>query len=133
MANRNFEQQILTIGKRRVKLDFTIVPNGTSTPTIVGDTQKAVQSISRQGVGTYTITLKDSYKTLIAVQFGFQLNAAAATLAVVTGATDVVTAKTIPFTILQESAGTFAAADIAANANNRIGVSITLSDSTVGT
>lgn len=130
MASRSFKP-IQTLGTRAVLLAFTIVPNGTSTPTIENDNDKAVASIARTGVGTYTITLRDTYARLVAWHFGVRLNSDVATTVQITGAPDVASARTIDITIQQESAGAFAAADIAANANNRIGVQLYLRDSTV--
>lgn len=130
MADRNFEPQH-TLGKGRVQLDFTIVPNGTDPPTIEEDYGKAVESVSRTGAGALQFVLKDKYKAVVSTKYQVKLNAAAASI-VIEGANDVAGARTFALTVMTESAGSFAAADIAAHANNRIRVSLVLRNSTAG-
>lgn len=112
-----------------VVLQGSFRPNGNGT---VDNTKNvgAGFTVARTGVGTFTITLDDSYAALYGASFQVQLNAAAATQ-VILGAVDVVTAKTIAITAMAEAAGSFAAADIASNANNRIFFTLVLKDSAV--
>ena len=72
-------------------------------------------SVARSGTGELTVTLEDSYPGLISAQVSLALNAAADSKCQF-GAIDVTTAKTV---VIRTITGT-AAADIAANANNRV-------------
>lgn len=113
MANRGCKR-LQTNGNGAKLLTWVIAPNGTSTPTISDNPDKVVSSVSRSGVGTYTITLAEKYLELRAITCQVQLSAAADTQVQITGATAVAGARTIGITIL--TAGV--AADIAANAAN---------------
>lgn len=115
-------------GKYRKSLIGSFAPQGTGAPTQPTDETDYVV-ITRTGVGTYRFTMVEKHVKLAGVPvFGVQLNTATATVVIVTGATTVGTTKLIDITIMQEGGGTFAAADIAANANNRIGYEIEFSD-----
>lgn len=127
MADRQFYNPKCQ-GNKHVILSFQLVPNGTSTPTLGEGAASYVRSVARTGVGVYTVTLSDKYAALVSAQVTYQLNAAAATLGIVTGAANggVVAGTAVTLTTMTEAAGTFAAADIAANANNRIHVQLVL-------
>ena len=115
-------------GKYRKSLIGSFAPQGTGAPTQPTDETDYVV-ITRTGVGVYLFTLVEKHVKLAGIPiFGFQLNTAVPTIGIVTGATAVGSTKTFSVTFMQESAGSFAAADIAANANNRIGYEIEFSD-----
>lgn len=103
-------------------LHISFAPNGTSAPSAVRGTGIRGRgfSISRTGVGVYQITLDDKYPSTALVGFsaGFQNNAAVGHTAEITGGFDMSGAsQAFSVTILDASG---AAADIAANANNRV-------------
>lgn len=127
MANRQCKP-LRGNGNGSKVLTFQIKPNGTSTPTVSDNPDKVVASVSRSGVGTYTITFTEKYLALRAITCQVQLNAAADTQVQITGATAVAGAKTVGITIL--TAGV--AADIAANANNLLHFTAVMKDSADG-
>lgn len=132
MADRNFHGK-WTYGREKIDLDLSFQPNGTGAVDNTQNKGQTQANLTRTGVGVFLVTLKDAYVDLDSITFGFRLNAAVATLAMVTGAVDVKVAKTFTITVMQESAGSFAAADIANNANNWITIKGTLANSSVAT
>ena len=72
-------------------------------------------TVARSGTGSFTVTLDDAYPGLLSGQCSLALNAAADSK-VMFGAIDVASAKTVIINVIT----TASAADIAANANNRI-------------
>lgn len=121
MANKPAYPANCTLRGVRV-LAFTFAPNGSDAITL-GTTAKqaGVSSVARTGTGAFTITLSERYQELVSASFQLQLATPAAALFCV-DAVDVSSAKTITFKHYAESAGTFAAADIAANAENLVRV-----------
>lgn len=91
----------------------SFAPNGTSAPAAASN-EGPINSVTRTGVGVFEVTFKDSWPGLLGCVPGVQLNALADT-DVQLGAFAVGTKKLI---IRVKTAGV--AADIAANANNRI-------------
>jgi len=128
MSSKGFKRPWIAGNGRKI-LTFQILPNGTGTPTIGDNPDGVVASVSRSGVGVIVVTLNDTFLDLASIQITPQLSAAAATLVVVTGATTEATTKQITVTTMQESAGTFAAADIAANAANILHFTCVMKDS----
>lgn len=62
MANRQFSQLSYTLEKQVVNLFCTVNIGSTGAPTLVtANASKGVSTIVRNGVGKYTITLKDTY------------------------------------------------------------------------
>lgn len=119
-------EEISGVGYRKV-VKGSWAPNGTSQPTQpTGETQYV--TITRTGVGVFLFTFVDTYNRLIDATFSKQLNAAAAGDFTITGAVDTQTARTLSVTYMQESAGTYAAADVAQNANNRFFYEFTFCD-----
>ena len=113
MASRVFrEVQALNHETKIVGGSFTTI--GSSSPDSANNTGKG-WSVARTGTGELTVTLEDTYSALISGQCSLALNAAGDSK-VQFGAVDVVTAKTI---VIRTITGT-SAADIAANANNRV-------------
>lgn len=102
---------------------FSFAPAGTGAPTSVEG--KGVSTVTRTGVGTFLVTLQDAWNALVAATGTLQLSAAADS--VVQFGDYSASAKTLVVRVL--TAG--AAADVAANANNRVHVSLTLRNSSV--
>lgn len=113
MASRVFRNvQALNPELKIVTGSFTT--NGSSDPDSDNNTGKG-WSVARTGTGELTVTLEDTYPALLSGNCSLGLNAAGDSQ-VQFGAIDVVTAKTIVIRTI--TAGS--AADIAANANNRV-------------
>ena len=113
MASRVFRNvQALNPELKIVTGSFTT--NGSSDPDSDNNTGKG-WSVARTGTGELTVTLEDTYPALLSGNCSLGLNAAGDSQ-VQFGAIDVVTAKTIVIRTI--TAGS--AANIAANANNRV-------------
>lgn len=113
MANKTFyDVQAVNPGVKILAGSFTT--NNTSNPDSTNNTG-AGWSVARTGTGELTVTLEDSYPGLISAQVSLALNAAGDSKCQF-GAIDVTTAKTV---VIRTITGT-SAADIAANANNRV-------------
>jgi hypothetical protein len=124
MASRSFHK-MLHGQQGLVKIEGSFAPNGSSALVSTSTKGKAF-TVARTGVGVFVVTLNDKYAELISTRCGVQLSALADT-DVLFGPIDVISAKTV--TILVKTAGV--AADIAANANNRIHFSLTLRNTAV--
>lgn len=81
-------------------------------------------TVARTGTGTYTLTLTDSYYRLVGFGLTAQCNSAGG-FQVDMGAADVTTARTIVIRTLVAGV----AADVAANANNRVHFNLFLKNS----
>jgi hypothetical protein len=125
MANRNLKE-VFGMNYGEVKLCGSFRPNGASAVDNTLNTGHGF-TVARTGVGAYTITLADSWQSLISAKFQVQMNAATDLVVQVIGAVDVLTAKTIPISALAAAVAT----EIASNANNRIYFELTLKNSTV--
>lgn len=126
MANRNFsELQALDRGVKVIAGSFA--PNGSS--AVSAASNKGIGwSVARTSAGLFTITLEDSYISLISACCSLQL-ASADDKIVQLGSIDVVTAKTVEIRVWDISGA--AVADVAANANNRINFCLVLKNSQV--
>jgi hypothetical protein len=125
MANRNFTRsQVLNRGE--VILCGSFAPNGAS-PVDSASVQGIGFSVARTSAGLFTITLQDSYVSLLSAQVSLQL-ATGDDKVLQLGAIDVVSAKTVEVRVWDISAA--AVADIAADANNRIHITLRLKNST---
>lgn len=126
MANRNFVQP-QCLDKGVVILAGSFAPNGSS--AISATSNKGTGwSVAYTSTGLYTITLADTYTSLISATLGLQLAAGADTI-IQLGAIDVSSAKTIQVRAWDISDA--AVADIAANAANRINFCLVLKNSSV--
>jgi hypothetical protein len=123
MASKIFNKK-LTAGQGRVDIDGSFAPAGTGAVTSVNG---AGFSVARTGVGVFEITFVDKYVELVAANATVQLNALADTDAVI----GPWTASTKKLQIFVKTAGV--AADIAANANNRIHFQVTFRNSKLAT
>lgn len=126
MANRNFtELQTLDRGVKVIAGSFA--PNNTS--AVDATSNKGIGwSVARTSAGLFTITLEDSYVSLLSGSCTLQL-ASADDKYCQFGSIDVVTAKTVQIRVWDISAA--AVADVAANANNRINFCLILKNSQV--
>ena len=89
-------------------------PNGSSAVANTDNTGTGF-TVARSGTGSFTVTLDAKYPGLLSGQCSLALNAVADSK-VQFGAIDVASAKTVVINVIT----TASAADIAANANNRI-------------
>lgn len=105
-----------------MKIDCTFKPAGTGAPT--GLTGKGVASVSRTGVGVFRLVLSTAYAALISGQVALMLNAAGSEVAELAAEDVDGSTPYVDIRIVDKSAG--AAADVAAHANNRVHVSLTL-------
>lgn len=110
MAARNYAP-IRALNRSTVRISGSFAPAGTGAVT---STKGKGFSVARSGVGTFTVTFTDKYNDLLSATATVQLAAAADTQAQV-GAYSA-SAKTLVIRTL--TAG--AAADISANADNRV-------------
>ena len=123
MADGTFyEMMHKNLGIRVISLSFA--PAGTGAPTDVKG--RGVTSVVRDSAGKFTITLKDKFLELMGLNVVIAMTAVA-DLKPQLGAVDVVTAKTVVLNILAVATAT----DIAANAANRVYVTLFLRNSSV--
>lgn len=114
-------------GRERVTIEGSFAPAGTGAVTSVKGTGFTV---ARTDVGEFTVTLDEAFADYDAAWCSLQLNAPGDQIAHIKGAIDVVTAKTFKIGVWDISDA--AAADIAANANNRVHFGITVKNTSVG-
>lgn len=116
--------RVLTRNREPVVIEGSFAPNGAG--AVDNTSNEGVGfSVARSGVGVFTVTFKETFFALISHQLGLQLNALADSdlqlgAVSLSGKTAVINVKT---------AGV--AADIAANANNRIHFKFTFRNNTV--
>lgn len=127
MAAHNW-QEIKALSPGLIVIGGSFAPNGAS--AVSATSRKGMGwSVARTGTGQFTITFNDKFVDLVSAIATLQLNAAAASVVQV-GAWDS-SAKTLILTVLTESAGALAAADVAANANNRIHFEVKFSNTSI--
>lgn len=115
MASRNLNPAGSHFTQEVVSLDGSFAPNGTGAVDAASNRGRGF-TVARTGVGAFLVTVADAFPVLLSAQATVQLNAAADTVAQI-GA---VSGRTVAIRTL--TAG--AAADIAANANNRVNFSL---------
>lgn len=120
MANRTFYPMRGT-RTETVHLGGNFDTNGASNPA---SSSTGRFTVARTGTGTYTVTLADTYFDLIAANVSAQCNTAGG-FQVEFGAIDENVAKTVVIRTLVSGA----AADVAANANNRVHFNLFLKNS----
>lgn len=126
MASRTWDRENL-LGKKRCRIDIKFNPEGAGAPTFSPTQARGVASIVRTGVGTFLITLEDTYRTLVA-RFGSIQLAAAADVAVQLG-TIANVGTALPPTIVVRTVAGAAPVDVAANSENSISVCLMFNDS----
>ena len=116
---------VKTPHKGEVILAGYFYPNGSSTPATVRGSW--IDSVAHTATGVWTITMKEKFRGwigLLGAQVSLSMNALGLSI-IQFGAMDL-SAGTIIIRAATESGGTLAAADIAANANNIIFVTLNL-------
>lgn len=121
MAARNFDN-LQCLGKGLKTIAGSFAPNGSSA-VAASSRQGMGWSVARTSTGLFTVTLNDKYAALAGMGLSLQL-AAGDDKFVQWGAIDVVSAKTLQIRVWDASGA--AVADIAADANNRIGFVLVL-------
>jgi hypothetical protein len=118
MSLRTLHHQMARL-RTGVMISGSFAPNGTSQP--VAASNKGIGwSVSRTGVGTFVVTLDDSYNEIVEAQATLQLSAPAAQGAQLGPITAPAGATRGAVTIVTANTSTGAAADVAANAANRV-------------
>jgi hypothetical protein len=118
--------QKLSTGKEYVDVDFSFAPNGSSAVAASSIRGENIASVTRTGVGVFDIVLRNGFYQAIAFKPSVQLGTDADTQ--ISSWNWVQSTKTL--TIRVRTAAV--AADIAANASNRLGGTLTLRKSSVG-
>lgn len=121
MASRSFFP-VKSLGRELVNAVGSFAPAGTGAVTAV---KGKGFTVARTGVGTFLVTFADKYAALVAANATLQL-ASAANSVMQVGTFDA-SAKTLVLRIL--TAG--AAADVAADANNRVSFVVTFRNSSI--
>ena len=106
-----------------VTIAFSFRPNG-ATGVVAGSTKGRGVSVARTGIGAYTATLDQAYNHLLSA-VGSVREATATAHTVTFGAYDAAN-KTVTLVVYD---GTPAAADLAADANNVVNVTLTMQKS----
>ena len=117
MAFTTYDRQTAHMGPSRVSVAGSWRPDG-STGIVSGSVKGKGFTVARADVGLYTITFSEVGVALESVVFG--VRAADATPTIVQGGDLDMTAKTLQVRVLQESAGTLAVADMAADADAEV-------------
>lgn len=65
MANRSFDPFSLSLEKQVVSLFLNFTVGATGAPTLVVAPSKGIKSITRNGVGLYTVVLQDGYNKFL--------------------------------------------------------------------
>lgn len=130
MAERNFNP-LQALGREYKIIAGSFLPNGSG--TISSSYTGVGFSVARTDVGLYTVTLEDAYVALVSSWLTKALGTPTGVGRLELGAVDVVTAKTIVIAHFADdgTSGVPAAADIAANAANRVHFGFILANSTV--
>lgn len=110
---------IRSLNTNDVLIEGSFAPAGAGTPTAV---KGRGYTVVRTSQGLYTITLADKFVELQCGKVSLQL-AAAAARSVQIGAVDVSSAQTVQVRVID---GAGAVQDVAADANNRVHFSLTL-------
>lgn len=116
MADRQFHRPHIQ-GIKHVLLNFSVLPQGVGVPVMgEGDPNGSFVTCVRTGVGAFNLVTKDKYLAIVALGSSIVLAAQAGNVQIGFGApTSAGGIWTIPFTYYVAGA----AADLAANANNR--------------
>jgi hypothetical protein len=129
MANRQFRNVTYTPYVSPTYLEFGFQTKGAASPTIfyagagaygAGTLPAFITSITRTGVGTFLITLADSFPNMVSAWA--QANGLLTSGAVITAVNNVGTSSPVTVNLTTTTSG--AAADIAAGANNIIWVGL---------
>ena len=122
MADRVL-RQIKAIDQDVVVLSFSFAPQGSSQPT--GITGRGVATITRTGAGDFLVTLQDVWPALLGAKMSIQMSTAT-DISPQLGDVDL-SAKTLVVRTIVAATET----DIAADANNRVFVELTMRNGSV--
>ena len=128
MAARSFVQLLGAADPGVVVLGISFAPNGTSAVNQASIRGRGVASVTRDNVGLFTVTLADQYPTLLSCTATLQLATSDDKVVANIGTVDL-TAKTIVVRVFDISSPGLA--DVAADANNRINLTLVLKNSSV--
>lgn len=111
-------------GLNDVVISGAFAPNGTSAPTLLST--KRHFTVARTGVGLYTVTFDDKFFAYVSRSLSVGTSDSTPTLVQFGAWTP--SAKTLVIKTFRESAGTFALADLATNADNVVSFSVTFTN-----
>lgn len=119
---------VRAIGLNRVLLHGSFRPNGAG-GIVAGSTKGKGFSVARDNVGLYTVTFADVFPESVSFLFG--VRAADATPTIVQGGDFSAANKTLQIRLLQEAAGAFAVADMAADVDAEISFTVIVRNTSV--
>jgi hypothetical protein len=128
MASRSGFNVLHGNGVARKQVVFRFLGNSTSDPATIYDAGDFVATVTRSGVGTYLVTLRDAYKRLISAQATVQCSAATALFAQFGDFSNEGTSTAFT-AVLRLVNGSGTATEMAANANNSVSVTLEFEDS----
>jgi len=128
MAARSFVQLLGAADPGVVVLGISFAPNGASAVDQTTIRGRGVASVSRADVGTFVVALADQYPTLLSCTATLQVASPDDKVAANIGTVDL-PSKTLVVRIYDISTG--APADVAANAQNRVNLTLVLKNSQV--
>lgn len=128
MAARSFVQLLGAADPGVVVLGVSFAPNGTSAVDQASIRGRGVASVARTNVGLFTVTLADVYPTLLSCTATLQLATSDDKVVANIGTVDL-NARTIVVRVFDISSPGLA--DVAADANNRINLTLILKNSSV--
>jgi hypothetical protein len=126
MASRGFRHNAGVLGAARKDIDLTFYPNGTGTPTFVG---QGVESVVFSTTGTFLITLQDGYYQLWSKFATVQRSTAADLVAQFGDISNLGTGN--PVTVVVRLLAGATPTNLAADPNNSVSVKLSFNDSTV--
>jgi hypothetical protein len=118
MSLRTLHHQMARL-RTGVLISGSFAPNGTSA-LVAASTKGVGFTAARTGVGTFVVTLDDAYNEIVEAQATLQLSTPAAQMAQLGPVTAPAGATRGAVTIVVANSSTGAAADVSANANNRV-------------
>lgn len=128
MAGRSFVQLLGALDPGVVVLGISFGPNGSSAIDQTTIRGRGVASVERSAAGVFTVTLSDVYTAVLSATATLQLANSDDKFVSNLGTIDL-SAKTIVIRVYDVSGATFA--DVAADANNRINLTLVLKNSSV--
>lgn len=128
MAGRSFQPLLGALDPGVVVLGISWAPNGSSAVDQTSIKGRGVASVTRASAGAFIVTLQDVYPACLSIVATLQLASPDDKFAANVGTIDL-SAKTFVVRIYDVSAGV--AADVAADANNRINLLLILKNSGV--
>jgi hypothetical protein len=128
MAGRSFIQLLGALDPGVVVLGISFGPNGSSAIDQTTIRGRGVASVARSAAGVFTVTLSDVYTAVLSATATLQLANSDDKFVSNLGTIDL-SAKTIVIRVYDVSGAAFS--DVAADANNRINLTLVLKNSSV--